>query len=111
VLEQLHTSMAAALDRPDTQIDALPMDDVYRMRARARAADRISAGGKVDRRRLPDPGPDVGAVARQPQTRVERGLAEIWSDLLRVAQLDVDQRSSARAATRSPSTARTTRQF
>jgi acyl-coenzyme A synthetase/AMP-(fatty) acid ligase len=68
VLEQLHTLMATALDRRDTQVDALPMDDVYRMRARARAADRISAAVPTDRpvdemvRHRADEQPDAEAI-------------------------------------------------
>ncbi|BCB74058.1 hypothetical protein GCM10022251_11380 [Phytohabitans flavus] len=39
-----------------------------------------NAGGKVDRRRLPAPHA-LASVARAPRTRVERELAEIWSQL------------------------------
>ncbi|WP_412543644.1 AMP-binding protein [Longispora sp. K20-0274] len=38
--------------------------------------------GKVDRRRLPDPGPAHVQRARGPRTPVERDLAALWSELL-----------------------------
>jgi acyl-coenzyme A synthetase/AMP-(fatty) acid ligase len=39
-------------------------------------------GGKVDRQRLPDPGPSVAASAHPPRTLVERVMATIWSELV-----------------------------
>jgi len=38
-------------------------------------------GGKVDRQRLPDPGPSVAATAHAPRTPVERVMATIWMEL------------------------------
>jgi (S)-beta-tyrosine adenylation enzyme len=42
-------------------------------------------GGKVDRRRLPDPGSFVAASAHAPRTPVERVMATIWSELVGTA--------------------------
>ncbi|MGZ5050157.1 MAG: amino acid adenylation domain-containing protein [Methylobacter sp.] len=49
----------------------------------------LSANGKLDRERLPQP--DIGAMSaqnyREPQTPVERVLADIWRDLLAVERV------------------------
>jgi (S)-beta-tyrosine adenylation enzyme len=49
-----------------------------------------NVAGKVDRRRLPDPGPLRGRGARMPQTPVEKGMAAIWRELLEVEQLSAE---------------------
>ncbi|MFF9202054.1 non-ribosomal peptide synthase/polyketide synthase [Streptomyces sp. NPDC014986] len=52
----------------------------------------LTANGKVDRRRLPDPGlPAVDDTAyRAPRTDAERVLAGIWADLLGVERIGAD---------------------
>lgn len=49
-----------------------------------------NVAGKVDRRRLPDPGPLVVQPPRLPQTPVERGMAAIWSELLGTDQIGLE---------------------
>jgi amino acid adenylation domain-containing protein/thioester reductase-like protein len=51
----------------------------------------LSAHGKVDRSRLPAPtvGGDAGASGA-PRTPLERRLVQLWSDVLRVAEVGVD---------------------
>ncbi|GGU98087.1 hypothetical protein GCM10010182_13230 [Actinomadura cremea] len=46
-----------------------------------------NAAGKIDRRRLPVPGP-VAVAARAPKGAVERALADIWRRLLDVEHVD-----------------------
>jgi amino acid adenylation domain-containing protein/non-ribosomal peptide synthase protein (TIGR01720 family) len=49
--------------------------------------------GKVDRRALPDPGDRADSAAyRAPRTPVEGILAEIWSDVLGIERVGVDDR-------------------
>jgi amino acid adenylation domain-containing protein len=53
----------------------------------------ITPNGKVDRRALPAPDqsrPDTGGDYAAPQTPVERALARIWGDVLRVERIGVD---------------------
>ncbi|PWI10491.1 non-ribosomal peptide synthetase [Streptomyces sp. NWU339] len=52
----------------------------------------LTANGKVDRRRLPDPDPSVAAdtAYRAPRTEAERVLAGIWAELLGVERVGVD---------------------
>ncbi|MFJ4323024.1 non-ribosomal peptide synthase/polyketide synthase [Streptomyces tricolor] len=51
----------------------------------------LSPNGKLDRGRLPDPGPAVRAVRHvAPRTPTERALAAIWAEVLRVARIGVD---------------------
>ncbi|MGW4875636.1 non-ribosomal peptide synthase/polyketide synthase [Streptomyces sp. NPDC004262] len=55
------------------------------------AALPLSPNGKLDRGRLPDPGPAVDAVRHvAPRTRTERTLAAIMADALRVDRVGVD---------------------
>jgi hypothetical protein len=39
-------------------------------------------GGKVDRQRLPDPGPSTVATMQPPRTPMERVIASIWAELV-----------------------------
>ncbi|MFE7813011.1 non-ribosomal peptide synthase/polyketide synthase [Streptomyces sp. NPDC057433] len=52
----------------------------------------LTANGKVDRRRLPEPGPSAAAdtAHRAPRTDAERVLAGIWAELLGVERVGVD---------------------
>ncbi|WEO93119.1 non-ribosomal peptide synthase/polyketide synthase [Streptomyces sp. FXJ1.172] len=51
----------------------------------------LSPNGKIDRGRLPDPGPAVRAVRHvAPRTPTERTLAAIWADVLHVERIGVD---------------------
>ncbi|MEU6669013.1 non-ribosomal peptide synthase/polyketide synthase [Streptomyces sp. NPDC046727] len=51
----------------------------------------LSPNGKVDRGRLPDPGPAARAVRHvAPRTPTERALAAIWAEVLRVERIGVD---------------------
>ncbi|MFH8336566.1 non-ribosomal peptide synthase/polyketide synthase [Streptomyces sp. AM6-12] len=51
----------------------------------------LGPNGKVDRGRLPDPGPAVRAVRHvAPRTPTERALAAIWAEVLRVERIGVD---------------------
>ncbi|MFF8996860.1 non-ribosomal peptide synthase/polyketide synthase [Streptomyces achromogenes] len=51
----------------------------------------LSPNGKLDRGRLPDPGPAVRAVRHvAPRTPTERALAGIWAEVLRVERIGVD---------------------
>ncbi|MFG3016457.1 non-ribosomal peptide synthase/polyketide synthase [Streptomyces cinerochromogenes] len=51
----------------------------------------LSPNGKLDRGRLPDPGPAVRAVRHvTPRTPTERTLAAIWAEVLRVERIGVD---------------------
>ncbi|MBB5928532.1 non-ribosomal peptide synthase/polyketide synthase [Streptomyces echinatus] len=51
----------------------------------------LSPNGKLDRGRLPDPGPAVRAVRHvAPRTPTERALAAIWAEALRVERIGVD---------------------
>ncbi|WP_153815523.1 non-ribosomal peptide synthase/polyketide synthase [Streptomyces sp. SUK 48] len=55
------------------------------------AALPLSPNGKVDRGRLPDPGPAVRAVRHvAPRTPTERALAAIWAEVLRADRIGVD---------------------
>jgi len=55
------------------------------------AALPLNPNGKLDRSRLPDPGPAEHAVRHvEPRTPAERAFAEIWADILRVARVGVD---------------------
>ena len=53
----------------------------------------LTASGKVDRNRLPDPEklrPEIESTYVEPQTPLERDLAGIWSEVLGVRQIGVD---------------------
>ncbi len=53
----------------------------------------LTPSGKIDRQALPDPKnfrPDLGNPYVQPRTLVERDLANIWADVLALAQVGVD---------------------
>ncbi|WKE67710.1 non-ribosomal peptide synthetase [Streptomyces sp. WP-1] len=51
----------------------------------------LSPNGKVDRAKLPDPGPAVRAVRHvAPRTPTERALAAIWAEVLRAERIGVD---------------------
>ncbi|MET9014321.1 non-ribosomal peptide synthase/polyketide synthase [Streptomyces olivaceoviridis] len=51
----------------------------------------LNPNGKLDRVRLPDPGPAVRAVRHvAPRTPTERALAAIWAGVLRVERVGVD---------------------
>jgi acyl-CoA synthetase (AMP-forming)/AMP-acid ligase II len=50
-----------------------------------------TAGGKVDRRRLPDPRTVLSRADRPPRTPAERGLAQIWSQLLGTGPAAADE--------------------
>ena len=52
----------------------------------------LTASGKLDRRRLPPPEPTAFARDgfREPRTRVEQALAELWSQLLKVERVGLD---------------------
>ncbi len=52
----------------------------------------LTVGGKVDRRRLPDPEPEAGAAAPgsvPPRTPLEEALAAMWRELLGIEQVGV----------------------
>ena len=87
---------------PESTVDGLP----ERLRARAREvlpeymvpagvelldALPLTPNNKVDRRALPEPRWGAGARARrEPATAVERALVGLWSDVLGIADLGVD---------------------
>jgi acyl-coenzyme A synthetase/AMP-(fatty) acid ligase len=48
-------------------------------------------GGKVDRQRLPDPGPSTVVTTRPPMTPVERVMASIWAELVGAAPDGADE--------------------
>ncbi|KAA0920607.1 non-ribosomal peptide synthetase, partial [Streptomyces apricus] len=51
----------------------------------------LNPNGKLDRARLPDPGPVRGGTHRvAPRTPTERILAAVWADILRVDRIGVD---------------------
>ncbi|MEU3953404.1 non-ribosomal peptide synthase/polyketide synthase, partial [Streptomyces achromogenes] len=51
----------------------------------------LNPNGKLDRGRLPDPGPAARAVRHvAPRTPTERALAAIWAEVLRVERIGVD---------------------
>ncbi|MGW4596890.1 non-ribosomal peptide synthase/polyketide synthase [Streptomyces sp. NPDC004457] len=51
----------------------------------------LNPNGKLDRARLPDPGPAVRAVRHvTPRTPTERTLTAIWAEVLRVERVGVD---------------------
>jgi len=53
----------------------------------------LTSSGKIDRQALPDPKnfrPDLDTPYVQPRTLVERELANIWADVLALAQVGVD---------------------
>jgi hypothetical protein len=53
----------------------------------------LTPNGKVDRRRLPAPAPQARVARRGPQRNgngVERILADVWREALRVEDVDVD---------------------
>ncbi|MEW2513259.1 non-ribosomal peptide synthase/polyketide synthase [Streptomyces sp. NPDC046870] len=51
----------------------------------------LNPNGKLDRARLPDPGPAVRAVRHvAPRTPTERALTAIWAEVLRVERVGVD---------------------
>ncbi|MEU6589843.1 non-ribosomal peptide synthase/polyketide synthase [Streptomyces sp. NPDC046881] len=51
----------------------------------------LNPNGKLDRGRLPDPGPAVRAVRHvAPRTPTERALAAIWAEVLRAERIGVD---------------------
>ena len=53
----------------------------------------LTSNGKLDRARLPVPGLDPGAAAPgriAPRTEVEQGLAALWSEVLRVDAVGID---------------------
>ncbi|MFH8462582.1 non-ribosomal peptide synthase/polyketide synthase [Streptomyces sp. NPDC017991] len=51
----------------------------------------LNPNGKLDRGRLPDPGPARGRSHRvAPRTPTERVLAAVWADILRVDRIGVD---------------------
>ncbi len=52
----------------------------------------LTSNGKLDRGALPDPkkgGPDDGRKLAEPRTKVEEGLAEIWSKLLGIQRVGI----------------------
>src|SRR5581483_2673610 len=52
----------------------------------------LTANGKLDRRALPDPDsgrPELGKEYMAPQNEIERTLAQIWSQILRIQQVGV----------------------
>jgi amino acid adenylation domain-containing protein len=52
----------------------------------------LTPNGKVDRRRLPSPAqPKSAETSLAPQTELERSIAAIWRDLLRVDSIGVDE--------------------
>ncbi|QOC93358.1 non-ribosomal peptide synthetase [Micromonospora craniellae] len=53
----------------------------------------LTANGKIDRRRLPEPGVDRPALARPyvaPRNETEQALAEIWATVLELDQVSVE---------------------
>ncbi|MEU8587398.1 non-ribosomal peptide synthase/polyketide synthase [Streptomyces sp. NPDC048664] len=51
----------------------------------------LNPNGKLDRARLPQPGPAVHAVRHvAPRTPTERALAAVWAEVLRVGRVGVD---------------------
>jgi acyl carrier protein len=53
----------------------------------------LSANGKVDRRRLPEPGTGRPALERSyaaPRTATEAAIAGLWAEVLRVERVGVD---------------------
>jgi amino acid adenylation domain-containing protein/non-ribosomal peptide synthase protein (TIGR01720 family) len=57
------------------------------------AALPLTPHGKIDRRALPEPGPErpqLAAPFTAPRTPAERTMARIWADLLRLDQVGVD---------------------
>ncbi|MFJ7147384.1 non-ribosomal peptide synthase/polyketide synthase [Streptomyces sp. NPDC100445] len=51
----------------------------------------LNANGKIDRGRLPDPGPAVRTVRHvAPRTPTEHALAAIWADVLHLERIGVD---------------------
>jgi amino acid adenylation domain-containing protein len=54
--------------------------------------DRLprNLAGKVDRRRLPDPGPPQDGDARTPETETEKLMAELWTELLDIEQVSAE---------------------
>ncbi|HEU0054030.1 MAG TPA: amino acid adenylation domain-containing protein, partial [Longimicrobium sp.] len=49
-----------------------------------------TAGGKIDRRALPDPEPESGEEYAPPETETERRLAALWEALLGAARVGLD---------------------
>jgi aryl carrier-like protein len=50
----------------------------------------LTPNGKVDRKRLPEPGrPESGSGYEAPRDEVERALAEVWGEVLRVERVGV----------------------
>lgn len=53
----------------------------------------LTANGKIDRRRLPEPGnlrPELDHPYAAPRTPMERELAAIWAEVLGLEQVGVD---------------------
>jgi amino acid adenylation domain-containing protein/non-ribosomal peptide synthase protein (TIGR01720 family) len=50
----------------------------------------LTPSGKVDRRRLPDPQPELASAYVAPRTDTERALARIWSEVLGVERVGVE---------------------
>jgi acyl carrier protein len=54
----------------------------------------LTSNGKIDRRALPPPAHDSSPSRREftaPQTETEKALAAIWSELLKVENIDIDE--------------------
>lgn len=49
----------------------------------------LNANGKLDRRALPEPDAENSDKCNRPQTHIEQVLAEIWSEVLGLKQLDI----------------------
>ncbi|WP_179335209.1 polyketide synthase [Winogradskyella costae] len=52
-----------------------------------------TSNGKIDKRNLPDPAhvrPESAPILRKPRTKLEKDLAKIWSELLCIAEVGVD---------------------
>ncbi|HYG79906.1 MAG TPA: condensation domain-containing protein, partial [Pyrinomonadaceae bacterium] len=53
----------------------------------------LTENGKIDRKRLPEPGadrPELGRVFAEPETSAERGLAAVWAEVLGVERVGVE---------------------
>ncbi|MFL5385417.1 MAG: amino acid adenylation domain-containing protein [Longimicrobiaceae bacterium] len=51
----------------------------------------LSPGGKVDRARLPRPGPSTPPAGTPPRTATERALARIWGEVLKMERVPADR--------------------
>jgi nitroreductase/acyl carrier protein len=108
--EVVHSLLAGAIDVEQTRAweqEPAPQPVVERLRAALSAClpaymvpsalmvlERIplTSNGKVDRRALPQPKESAGPVRAYaaPRTELERSLAEIWSEVLGVERVGVD---------------------